>query len=437
MRRAPRFFYGWVIVAVSFLAMFSGTLASAYGLTVLLVPMSEELGWSRTAIVGANVPASISAAIASPFLGRIAARYGARVPMAIAAVVGGLSIAAVGWIHDLWIYYLIFGVINGASRPMIQVIGVSVGVAEWFVRRRALASGLVSLGSPVAGLIGIPLASLLVLHLGWRSAWVVLGGIIILLVAVPSGLFWRPRPEALGLLPDGDAVQPLTTQTRLDRRAHTRWGAHHTQHEWAASDALRTRSFWATMIIPPLINLSGPALTTHVVALFISRGLKVEAAAAAATSFVVGTLLGRPFWGFLSGRLHIQYCYVVLGLITAVGTVGVVVSPTFVMASLSVMIAGVAGGGLQQLRLQIWPDYFGRASIATLLGYTAPFELAAGTVGPLLAAWVFDRTGSYSASLLFFAATSMVCVVAMFLLGGPPPEPATSGAPDERTRLAV
>ena len=73
-----------------------------------------------------------------------------------------------------------------------------------------------------------------------------------------------------------------------------------------------------------------------------------------------------------------------------------------------------------QLKLQIWPDYFGRANIATLRGYSAPFDLIGGVGGPFFAAWIYDLTQSYNTAFLVFAILSGASTLAMLLLGGAP-----------------
>lgn len=421
----PRFFYGWVIVGVSFLAQFGGTIAGMYGLTVMLVPMSEDLGWSRTSIVGANIPASIIAALAAPFLGRISDRFGSRVPMALSGVVGGLSVMAIAGVHSIWVYYLIFGVVNGITRPMIQVIGISAGVAEWFQRRRAQAAGMVSLGIPIAGFVGVPLAQFLVINVGWRATWFVLGALLIVLVGIPAAIFWRPRPEAMGLLPDGDVAPPPLTPGAIEaprpvEAVRGRLGVHRTTEEWEPREALRTRAFWVLTIVLPIIALAGPAFMTHIIAFFISRGLSPQGAAWASTSFIGGTFAARFLWAWLSDRVHIQYCYVAMGALATLGTGLVLIAPTITLAYGAVAIFGIAAGGMLQLRLQIWPDYFGRSNIATLRGYSAPFDLIGGVGGPFFAAWVYDLTQSYNVAFLVFTVLSAVSTLAILFLGAPP-----------------
>ena len=425
----PRFFYGWVIVGVCFLAQFAGTIAGAYGLTVMLVPMSEELGWSRTAIVGANIPASITAALVSPFLGRISEKYGSRYPLALSAVIGGVSTMAIAGVHSLWVYYLVFGLVNGVTRPMVQVIGVSAGVAEWFTKKRSTAAGMISLGIPVSGLMGIPIAQYMVIHFGWRSTWFALGAMAILLVGIPAAIFWRTRPEDIGLLPDGEVAQPIedaSTGTSgaavmaATPVANGRWGLYRETEDWDAREATRTRTFWVLTLLLPIIALTGPAFMTHIVAFFLSKGLSPEGAAAASTIFVVGTFVARFFWVWLSDRVHIQYCYVLLGVIATLSTGAITFAPSLNWSYFATGMFGVAAGGMLQLRLQIWPDYFGRRPIARLRGYAAPFELIGGVSGPFFAAWVYDQTQSYDQALLAFTILSGVSTLGMLLVGGPP-----------------
>lgn len=423
--RAPRFFYGWVVVGVCFLAQFGGTITGTYGLAALLVPMSQDTGWSQTQIIGVNLPASITSALVSPFFGRIADRYGTRAPMTFAALLGGITIISIAWVHDLWVYYLVFGLVNGVTRPMVQVIGVSQGVAHWFVKRRALAAGIVSIAIPISGFFGVPLATALVIQFGWRGTWVVLGAILIVLVAAPTWFLWKSRPEEMGLLPDGEVTPatPAESAVVAAPKAPGRWGRfshYRTEIEWAPSEAIKTPVFWVLAVILPIIALAGPAFTTLVVAFFRGRGLSPAAAAFASSSFVVGTFFARFMWGYLGARLHIQYCYVVLGLIATAATTLIVVAPGIRMTYVSVAFLGTAAGGLLQLQLQIWPDYFGREGIGTLRGYSAPFQILGTTLGPLFAAFVHDRTGSYDRALLLYAAISAVCVVIMLVAGGPP-----------------
>ncbi len=419
----PRFFYGWIIVAVCFLADLGGSLKGGYALTVLMVPMTLELGWSRTALVGANFVASISASLASPILGRIVQRYGVRPTMVISGIISGISMMPIAWVKDLWVYYLVFGLVNGLSRPLIQTLGVSVAVANWFVKRRPVATAIVSLGIPMAGVIGIPLTQFIVSNWGWRSAWVVLGIFMIVLVVVPTWIFMRERPEDMGLVPDGadgdGHIQGRRTVTSPARW----WGRYQTTYDWEGHEVIRTRAFWVLAIVPSLIALTGPTMATHIVAFWLDKGLSPAAAAAAASSFVLGTFSGRFFWAAVSSKLHIQYCYVVMGIIAVTGTTAILLAPTFQVAYAATMFFGLAGGGMMQLRLQVWPDYFGRKAIAVIRGYSGPFELLGMALGPLFAAWVFDNTGSYNPALVLYAFLSLGSTLAILFLGKPPAAP--------------
>jgi len=286
----------------------------------------------------------------------------------------------------------------------------------------------VSLGIPISGIVGVPLAQYLVIHAGWRATWFALGAVLVLLVGLPAAFFWRPRPESMGLLPDGDpAPVPRGASDGAEAPSTSvparRWAPYRTDVEWEPAEAVRTRAFWALAVIIPLIALAGPAFMTHVIAFFLSRGLDPQAAAVASTSFIIGTFIARFVWAGLSERFHIQFCYVLLGVVGTLGTALTLWAPTITIAYGAVLLFGIAAGGMLQLRLQIWPDYFGRNNIATLRGYTAPFDLMMSVGGPFLAAWVYDTTNSYHNALLLFAILGGLSTIAMAVFGGPPKHP--------------
>ena len=109
--------------------------------------------------------------------------------------------------------------------------------------------------------------------------------------------------------------------------------------------------------------------------------------------------------------------------VATTGTCAILLAPTFQVAYAATMFFGLAGGGMMQLRLQVWPDYFGRKAIAVIRGYSGPFELLGMALGPLFAAWVFDNTGSYNPALVLYAFLSLASTLAILFLGKPPAAP--------------
>jgi len=415
------FFYGWVIVACSLLAETAGSWSGLYALTVLLVPMSQDLHWTRGQLVGASTLAGVIGGFASPLFGRLIDKQGVRLTMAISAIVGGVTLTTLSAVSELWVYYLIFGVLLGITRPLTMMLGVATALANWFIQKRGRVTAIASTGVPIAAFLGIPVTQFIVVNYGWRTAWIVLGIGMILLIAIPSGLFMRRRPEDMGLLPDGEAAAGKGQgAAKRGQQPRSRWGVYHSAVDWETRDALRSRAFWVLACALPVISLPAPAMATSVVAFFQDKGLAPMAAAGAASSFAIGTLAARFIWGVVSEKLHIQYTYFLITLVSVTGSIFVILSYNIQTAYAAIIYFGLFAGGVLQLQFQIWPDYFGRRNIGAIRAWASPIQTLGIAFGPLFANVIFDVTGSYNQAFTIYAMTSLAGGLVMLLLGAPP-----------------
>src|SRR2546428_10434473 len=116
--KAQRFFYGWYIVGVAFLSLFlSGGIGTAF--SVLLPTMAGDLGWSYTTVVAASSLGVVTGALTAPLIGRVVDRRGARLALALAAGCSPVTAAGSGFVREPWPFYLVFGVLGGASRSAV------------------------------------------------------------------------------------------------------------------------------------------------------------------------------------------------------------------------------------------------------------------------------------------------------------------------------
>ena len=199
----PRFFYGWVIVAVMGA---SGAVSMAMGslnFGLFIKPMGDELGIGRAAFGWAQTARQGAGALSSPIIGPLLDRFGSRSHPAIAALATGLAMVGLANMQFAWHLIVLFSIMGfvGMSGPGALI--TSVPVLKWFVRDRGRALAYMSLGIPVGALLFVPLTQILIDAVGWRMAWVILA-IIGVSVIVPLGaIFIRRQPEDMGMLPDG------------------------------------------------------------------------------------------------------------------------------------------------------------------------------------------------------------------------------------------
>ena len=401
---------GWWVVACCYCAQLVAG-ASGWVFGVLTQPMGQDLGWSRSTIMGAITVSSLVGGLLAARIGPFVDRHGPRALMTGSLLVAGAALALLSQVESVWGYYLLWAVF-GLATPGFGLLGPVVVIANWFIRRRALAFMLYTFGSATAGIVLAPAMAAVASGWGWRSAWLVMG-ILTCLVAPLSWLTIRRRPEDLGLRPDGlEEPAASAAGTGSSNAAPAEAG-------WTVREALHTRAYWLLTVGFTLQALPSMSIFLHLAPYVASKGFGYETGASVVSVYGMGVLFGRPVWGSLVTRLGI---YRTLVIYTAVygGIVVAFLLPSSLPPIYLVAVAlGIAIAGGQQLQAQVFPDYFGRDIVGALSGYSGLLYTVARAVGPLYAAFVFDVTDSYVIAFASFAAASLLASVAFFF--APPP----------------
>ena len=408
----PGIYHGWWIVAVAYLSQMVTVGASGWVLSVLIQPMERDLGWSRVQLVGVLTLSSVLAGAVSARLGPAVDRHGTRLLQTVSAIVGGSCLVLVALVTAPWQYYLCWAGL-GLSIPGLMTLGPGVAIANWFVRKRALAFTLYTFGSATAGIVLAPTVAQIVERAGWRAGWLVLG-VLLWCVAPLAWLAVRRRPEDLGLHPDGDITAVTGRQPGRSQPAVT-----YDEPAWTVREVLHTRSFWFVTAALMLTSLPASSIFVHMAPYIASKGFSVAAGATALSAYGIGVLPGRAVWGVLIRRLGIHRALIAFGFSYAAGIVLFLLPATLPGLYATAILLGLSIAGSQQLQMQVYPDYFGRRIVGALLGYAGISLTAARAVAPLFAAFMYDRTGSYTIAFGIFAVACLIAG-ATFLLAAPP-----------------
>jgi len=410
--RAP-LYRGWVLVwALGVTTIVSyGTTQYVYG--VLIVPMERELGWSRTLISGALSLGLLTSGLLGLPVGRLVDRRGARGPMALGSLLGGAGLIAAAQVRQPWQLYAVWSGVVGVSMALTLYPVTFTVITNWFSRRRGSALALLTLLGGLASPIFIPLAGVLVERAGWRAT-LVLFGILQLAIALPiHALVVRRRPEDHGLRPDGDggaAAAPPTDGSSL-------------------SQALAAAPFWTLTGAFAAGLLAHSAVLAHLVPYLIGRGFDAVLAASLAGLLGVASLPGRYLLNRVSERLGprslLAGCYVAQA--AGVGLLAWTVSPLLVWAYVAVY--GAAFGAILPLCASTMADQFGRPAYGAITAAAGIPIAVAGSVGPIAAGAVYDRTGSYGPALALTAAAFAVSALTVALTPGRAGGAATPAAP--------
>ena len=337
----------------------------------------------------------------------------------------GLAGALVGLstIQEPWHFWTFFGLARGSVIAGVE-IGSSVAIAKWFVRQRGRTLALKSMGQR-SGQVVLPIVSFLIMDASdWRTAYVALSGFACLAIVVPALVLMRSKPEAHGLLPDG--VTDL-------RNASGAGGAQVQVEEesWSLREARGTRAFWLITLFLICTPFVQGATNLHMAPIFHDRGLSDGQAVAIVSIFGMSSVSSIMPMGFLMERVHVRLGAMVQAVLVLT-TMILLLLPAggFPVAVLWAVIFGVAAGMRNVIEVLLLANYFGRASLGAIKGFTAPFRMIS-PFGPVLAAFIRDETGSYTGAFLLFAGVAVLMLVLMVFATQPsktPAEPQPAGA---------
>lgn len=231
-------YYDWRLVGALSLAEMTAWGVLYYSFSVFLVPMQQELGWSRSSMAGAFSVALLLSGLTGVPVGRLIDRHGPRWLMTTGATLAALLVFAWGRVTDLMTFYVIWGGIGMTMATTLYEPAFAV-IAKWFVRQRGRALTVLTFVAGFASVIYILLAGWLIRTQGWRNALQILAGVLAVGTIPFHALVLRRRPEDLGLVPDGDSLRSS------EASSPTQTG---TERSLSLDDALRGATFWWLMI---------------------------------------------------------------------------------------------------------------------------------------------------------------------------------------------
>ena len=388
-------FYGWKLtgLALFVIALASGPVWSGVGVWVKALEM--HFGWSRAQLTGAFSLAQLEGSIFGPFLGYLIDRFGPRRMVFTGIVIMGFGFVLFSLTNNLLTFYVSYGLIMlgtaaGSWLPLMTVVN------RWFIRKRGLAMAVAAEGSPLGGLLLLPLLAWSVTpgHLGWSTTalWI---GILFLALAFPISRLIRERPEDYQERPDGDP-SPKAANIRVELSQITpKAPGIGDQPDFTANQALHTNAFWLITFGHAFSSLLFATMTVHLVPMLTDRGLSLQSSANVFSVMMGVAAVFQLIGGYVGDRIETRIALAIFGFVQAVGFTIAVFAQSMPTAILFAVLFGAGFGGRNPLTVAIRAEYFGPTAFATITGISsAPmylFMLAA----PLFAAFMFDSQGSY------------------------------------------
>ena len=404
VRNIP-FFYGWVILGITFSSNMITAGIAGYGISFFVVPMSDDLGVSRAEFSAISL-FRLAAIPVVPFIGMMLdRREGPRLVVTIASIVAGLALVATSFVDAMWQFYIVFGILFGvvATTMNWQLLGATV-LAKWFIRMRGRAFAISTIGISVGGFVIAPIAGLLIDVIGWRGAWVVLG-IGMLITLVPAAfIFMRRQPSDVGLLPDGRTVEAARNESAENDAQQQTPSAEPYEYPWTVREAVGTAGFWAVLVAQALGQAGLFGVLFHQVAYMQDKGLSVAEATLAATTLAGAALVSKLFYGFLAERFGARPALAAAMIPTGLCLLILVVGSGLEMVLVYAVVYGFTMGGFIPMVNVAFAQYFGRQNMGAIRGAAAPLSNVVGAASPFAVGVMWQWLGNYDVSFMMLAA---------------------------------
>ncbi len=397
LRPTGRVFYGWWIVASGAGILWLSALLWMHSYGAYVVLLQAEFGWSKTVLGLAFAMTRIESGILGPLQGWLVDRFGPRIMLSIGTVIFGIGFMLFARIDSLLGFYLTFALMAvGSSVGGFGTVVISV--VNWFSRHRAKALAIAQLGMSIGGL-SVPLIVWCLEAFGWRTT-AFCSGLVVLFVGLPLVQVFRHRPEDRGERPDGIPLDPDGVDSRSGATA---------ARDYTAREAMRTSPFWLISIGHAVALLAVSSVMVHLVP-HLTEGLGYSLALSGVVfALVTGFLLfGQVAGGYLGDRFDKRLICTVcmIGHGVALLLIAYAESPLAVAAF--AVLHGLAWGVRGPQMMALRADYFGRSSFGTIMGFSSLVVMFGMALGPVIAGYLADVTGSYESG---FTLLALLCLL--------------------------
>jgi len=396
-----KLFYGWVIVGVGIMVTCVG-FGAMVTLSVFLQPMAQAMGWSRTGIATVALLNFLGMGAGAFLWGSLSDRFGTRPVVLTGGSLLGLGLVLASQATTLGRFQLLFGVLVGLAAGSFYTPLIAT-TARWFTTNRSLAVALVSAGLSVGSTVMAPLARWLISSYDWRTAMMVIGDLVWLVIIPLAFLVRDPKTAASGAraAPTADTGPSLTV-----------------------AQAIRAPQFVAIALtfFACCATHAGPVF--HMVTHAIDQGIPALAAATILSVAGLASLSGKIVCGIVADRIGVKRV-----LVGGLALQAMAVSLYLVTNQLSgfygvAAVFGFAYGGVMPLYAILVREYFGERTMGATFGAVSLTSTVAMALGPVVGGWLYDAFGSYFWMFLGSAGIGLGAVA--IALTFRPPSPAAA-----------
>ena len=397
----------WAVLGTGFIVLFfNAGILSAFGL--ILPDMSEDTGWSRSSLSLAVTIFMIVSAVAMPFVGRIADRFDIRSVLITGTVIVAFGTGLIWFIQDFWQLVILYGVVFAIGHAASSIPTISVMVSRWWPKSPGLANSAAIAGMGLGPFLIVVILTLL-LFIGWRNIYAIIGIVNILVVLPVVMLFAKSHPNGITDQASDDIERPKSRDNIRDMIPIVETGD---VKGFKLATVLGTsKHMWLLLLVFGICGFQDFFVNTHLVA--FANDNEIGKALSGFILALMG-LMGLPgviICGYITDRfgpaIPTLICFLIRTVIFAIiiyyqNTSTIVVFSLFYGSTFLITAPLVAIYAKQ---------VFGSKLMGLTGGIIIMIHQLLGGLGAVFGAVIFDNLGSYDLAFIVSLVTSILAVL--------------------------
>ena len=415
-------FFGWWTVLVT--GTFSGLVLGfyMYGISALFKPIAVDLGLSRAAASGATGIGFMLGSLLSPVTGWLVDKFGPKLSILAGLILSIVALALMNFVVSGWQYYLVWGVIFGIGGFWGFTIAVDKSLSDWFVKKIGLAMGVKFAIIGLTGAVSLPIISWLISAVGWRTTCMIWAGILVLGIPFILMFVKNNRPEHYGIKPDGNGINTKPERETVPFRENTLDAAEMQQGDFSFRQAIKTNAFWILAVSYIGQSFVTTGFNTHCIPFLTEMEFDPIIAGSMMGFMIVFTIPARFLIGIIADRVPKDRLKLVMAfpfLLLLMGMGAFLVSQESISIYIMLIFYGIAHGLPTPLLIIMISRYFGRKAFGAISGTCVMFLALVAFFSPIIAGWIFDKTGSYTIAFQLYAATALFAAILLCFMRTP------------------
>ena len=371
-----KFFYGWTIVGIGSLGIFTSGAGQSHTFSPFIPVISKDLQISSTSITTAYMIATLFAAFLLPQIGKLVDKFGPRIVLIYTVILLGIGCLTFGAASNFLMLAVAFGFLRFFGQGTLMLGSANI-ITQWFDKKRGFALGLMGLGFALSMGIHPPISDFLITNYGWRSAWMIIGLSTWILMLPPLIFLAIDKPEDVNEKPDGIQKKIINKNTKI-------FGL-------SLNQALKEKSFY-------ILSFSFFSISTLVTALHFFQvtilnqyfNLPSREAAALFIPTMITMIIFIPLAGKILDKFETHNVIGIALLVTTASLISISFSSNITFAIIYSIIFGINNAFNLSLFGYIWPRYFGRLHVGSIQGTGQMVLVVGASIGAMPFALAMD-----------------------------------------------